>query len=473
MKPMVGLKFERVKQLKESMIDYSVSNGYPLEYLVNDYKRLLVRCGKEETDEEDEDVRKMAGNNKRKKARECPFRLWASKITDDELIQNPDMSIRAMQTDIMRKYKCKVSTGKCSRAKKKLLYKGIKDGWINGCRRFIGLDGCFLKSVCEGQLLSAIGRDANNHMYPLAWAVVSIENKENWKWFLELLRNDIGMIGGVGLTLISDQHKGIVEAVKDVFPYGEHRQCTRHIYANFKKKACDAFENGMSESFNSRIRKARRKPIITILEEISTYVMRRNFRMATKGKKLEHDVCPTIRKKLEEIKVKQRHWNVIPSDCNQFEVVNEYDAYAVDISARTCSCRSCQLSGIPYVHAVTVLAFLNKDPETYVSDWLKKDMFTKAYNYPIKPLKGSSFWPKIDHIKPLPPNERRVPGRPTVNRKRDPSEKETKRRTTKGGEAKSTTIHIPASPGVLPHFARDDDVGDQMAGQESQTIDEV
>ncbi|GKG42395.1 hypothetical protein Tco_0476693, partial [Tanacetum coccineum] len=36
----------------------------------------------------------------------------------------------------------------------------------------------------------------------------------------------------------------------------------------------------------------------------------------------------------------------------------------------------------------------------------------------------------------------------------------------------STTILIPASPGdVLPHLARDKvDVGDQMAGQESQTI---
>ncbi|GJY93652.1 hypothetical protein Tco_0509434 [Tanacetum coccineum] len=91
------------------------------------------------------------------------------------------------------------------------------------------------------------------------------------------------------------------------------------------------------------------------------------------------------------------HWNVIPSDCNQFEVVNEYDAYVVDISARTCSCRSWQLSGIPCVHAVVAMAFLNKDPETYVSNWLKKEMFTKEYNYPIKPLKGSSFWPKIDH----------------------------------------------------------------------------
>ncbi|GKA88907.1 hypothetical protein Tco_0810719 [Tanacetum coccineum] len=161
-------------------------------------------------------------------------------------------------------------------------------------------------------------------------------------------------------------------------------------------RACDAFKNGMSESFNSRIRKARRKPIIKMLEEIRTYMMRRIFRMATKAKKMEHDVCPTIRKKLEEIKVKQRHENVIPSDCNQFEVVNEYDAYVVDISARTCSCRSWQLSGIPCVHAVVALAFLNKDPETYVSDWLKKEMFTKAYNYPIKPLKGSSFCPKID-----------------------------------------------------------------------------
>ncbi|GJU20344.1 hypothetical protein Tco_1153686 [Tanacetum coccineum] len=333
------------------------------------------------------------------------------------------MSIRAMQTDIMRKYKCKVSTGKCSRAKKKVLDEyegGLKDHYSRLC-----------------------------------------------DYGAEILKTNPSSSVMMSINTMSDEN---------LIPYSDADLTSKSsccLDLTYSVRACDAFENGMSESFNSRIRKARRKPIITILEEISTYVMRRNFRMATKGKKLEHDVCPTIRKKLEEIKVKQRHWNVIPSDCNQFEVVNEYDAYAVDISARTCSCRSCQLSGIPYVHAVTVLAFLNKDPETYVSDWLKKDMFTKAYNYPIKPLKGSSFWPKIDHIKPLPPNERRVPGRPTVNRKRDPSEKETKRRTTKGGEAKSTTIHIPASPGVLPHFARDDDVGDQMAGQESQTIDEV
>ncbi|KAI3517911.1 hypothetical protein L1887_17133 [Cichorium endivia] len=41
---------------------------------------------------------------------------------------------------------------------------------------------------------------------------------------------------GNGLTLISDQHKGLVEAVKERAPDAEHRQCARHIYANFKKR---------------------------------------------------------------------------------------------------------------------------------------------------------------------------------------------------------------------------------------------
>ncbi|KAI3691858.1 hypothetical protein L6452_31660 [Arctium lappa] len=70
----------------------------------------------------------------------------------------------------------------------------------------------------------------------VAWDVVDVENKENWKWFIELLLEDIGVIEEAGLTFMYDQHKGIVEAVKDLAPYAEHRQCARHIYANFRKR---------------------------------------------------------------------------------------------------------------------------------------------------------------------------------------------------------------------------------------------
>lgn len=85
--------------------------------------------------------------------------------------------------------------------------KAVRDGWIEGCRRVIGVDGCFLKGIVRGELLSAIGRDANNHIYPIAWAVVCVENKETWKWFLDLLMDDINGGLGAGITILSDGHK--------------------------------------------------------------------------------------------------------------------------------------------------------------------------------------------------------------------------------------------------------------------------
>ncbi|GKU99635.1 hypothetical protein SLEP1_g12450 [Rubroshorea leprosula] len=47
-------------------------------------------------------------------------------------------------------------------------FDGCKRGWKANCRRIIGLDGSFLKGVCKGILLSAIGRDGNNQMFPMA-----------------------------------------------------------------------------------------------------------------------------------------------------------------------------------------------------------------------------------------------------------------------------------------------------------------
>lgn len=121
-----------------------------------------------------------------------------------------------------------------------------------------------------------------------------------------------------------------------------------------------------------------------------------------------------------------RYYIVVPSGNNIFEVRSETNAYVVKLQEHTCTCGSWQLSGIPCAHTIAALGFINKDPETYVSNWFKKDMFKEAYKHSIKPLKGSMHWPNTNDIKPLPPKERRMPGRPTVKRKRDPSEKEKK-----------------------------------------------
>jgi len=85
--------------------------------------------------------------------------------------------------------------------------KACKDSFIF-CRPIIGLDGCFLKGKYGGELMSDVGRDGNDQLLPLAYAVVEVQNKETWTWFLELLIGDLGGIDVCGImTFMSDQQK--------------------------------------------------------------------------------------------------------------------------------------------------------------------------------------------------------------------------------------------------------------------------
>jgi len=90
----------------------------------------------------------------------------------------------------------------------KRFYAGLKpckDSFIS-YKPIIGLDGAFLKAKYEGELLTAIGRDANDQMLPIAYAVVEVENKNSWSWFLELLIEDLGgPVVCTSYTFISDQ----------------------------------------------------------------------------------------------------------------------------------------------------------------------------------------------------------------------------------------------------------------------------
>ncbi|CAI9298295.1 unnamed protein product [Lactuca saligna] len=316
-------------------------------------------------------------------------------------------------------------------------FDALKKGWKEGCRKIIGLDGCFLKGIYKGELLCDVGRDANNRIYPISCAVVCVENKENWRWFLDLLIDDLGLNLGYGYNVISDQHKGLIEVVKELLPYVEHRQCAKHISQNLRKRYsgaqyesilwkackattevdfkvvmkdlevldpsarqylmdkvpktwsrayfqprrwCDVVENGMSESFNVVIVDARKKPIITMLEELRMYMMERVFKKKCK------------------------------------------DAYEVDVEEGTCSSRFWQLNGIGCVHSVAAISFMNRDVESYVDKMFSSITYMKAYKFRLTPMNESNLWPAIDYTPPLPLVRRTMPGRPATKRKRDATE---------------------------------------------------
>jgi MULE transposase-like protein/MuDR family transposase len=88
-----------------------------------------------------------------------------------------------------------------------VFYEALGNGWYNGCKKVLCIDGCFIKTFLGGMLLSAIGRDPNEQMFPVAWAVVEGENNESWEWFLSEFKKGLPPTNGEGWTIISDEHQ--------------------------------------------------------------------------------------------------------------------------------------------------------------------------------------------------------------------------------------------------------------------------
>ena len=75
----------------------------------------------------------------------------------------------------------------------------------------------------------------------------------------------------------------------------------------FEMEICSAaFENGICQSFNSRIITARCNPIIIMFEDIRIYIMQRMWFMNKLSFDLEDRINPSVRRQLEIMKKLQR-----------------------------------------------------------------------------------------------------------------------------------------------------------------------
>lgn len=82
-----------------------------------------------------------------------------------------------------------------------------KIGWLKGCRPIICLDGTFIKTKYGGQLLTAVGIDGNDSIYPIAMALVETECHASWAWFLATLKQDLNILNTSTFTIMSDKQK--------------------------------------------------------------------------------------------------------------------------------------------------------------------------------------------------------------------------------------------------------------------------
>nr|KAJ0204131.1 hypothetical protein LSAT_V11C500298470 [Lactuca sativa] len=110
----------------------------------------------------------------------------------------------------------------------------------------------------------------------------------------------------------------------------------------------------MAECFNAIILDARKKRLLAMLEEIRLYMMEMLFNMKQEARKWVNNVCPGPIKKMDE--------------------------FAFDIK--------------------------------FISTRYGKDKFLATYESNILPVNDNNMWEPTPYTKPLPPIERRMPGRP-------------------------------------------------------------
>ncbi|XP_016194846.1 uncharacterized protein LOC107635794 [Arachis ipaensis] len=326
-----------------------------------------------------------------------------------------------------------------------LVWMPARKGFKEGCKPLIGLDGCFLKGRYGGQLLSAVGQDANNHFYVIAYTVVPNECKDTWKWFFTLLKEDLGEVPQHGWNFISDQQKGLELAMKEVNPTVHHRNCVLHIWKNFIKHFKDEQTNRMVwecsrcttfQEFSSAMEKLkklnegaweylqRKKPIMSMCGDLRCYIMKKR---AMHKKRLENHIgilAPVQQKKLYQfIKPKSTKWRAIwagDSDRILFEVHMQRHMVGVNLQSRTSTYNVWQLTGMYCRHAVATMAKkMGLKPENFVHKWFTMDAIRPAYSHCINPVNSEEYWTPTDSPQPLPPQIKKAAHRSKIKRKVD------------------------------------------------------
>ncbi|MBA0703272.1 hypothetical protein Goari_022157, partial [Gossypium aridum] len=106
----------------------------------------------------------------------------------------------------------------------------------------------------KGELFAVVGKNGNNQMYPVAWAIVEGECIDSWVWFLSLLTASLGMEDGFGYTIISDQQK---EESKDIrICFLESCEVYNREGVGTNKEGLYKLDEGVAKDLFSKISKA-------------------------------------------------------------------------------------------------------------------------------------------------------------------------------------------------------------------------
>ncbi|XP_073137804.1 uncharacterized protein [Henckelia pumila] len=170
-------------------------------------------------------------------------------------------NVRETNPGSMAEYEIDALTNKFKRLF--ICFNACASGFATGCKPMIFLDDTHIKNKYKGSILVAVGKDANDDLFTLAYSVVDAENDCNWEWFCINLRSVLlsqHISGFENFTFFSDRHSGIIKAVNLLFPGSHHAYCLRHLVDNFAKQVMRSYPLHNKKHWSSVFKKAAYAP---------------------------------------------------------------------------------------------------------------------------------------------------------------------------------------------------------------------
>ncbi|XP_013684552.2 uncharacterized protein LOC106388925 [Brassica napus] len=504
----VDQRFNSFIEFRDALHKYSVAHGFAYKYKKNDSHRVSVKCKAQGcpwritaarlSTTQLICIKKMNPRHTCERSVIKPgyraTRGWVRTILKEKLKAFPDYKPKDIAEDIKREYGIQLNYSQAWRAKEvareqlqgsykeaysqlPLLCEKIKEtnpgsiavfatkedssfhrlfisfyasisGFKQGSRPLLFLDNAVLNSKYQGVMLIATASDAEDGVFPVAFAVVDAETEENWLWFLQQLKSALSESRRI--TFVADFQNGLKNAIPQVFEDAHHAYCLRQLaekmntdlrgqfshearrymlndfysvaYAATPEGYCSALEsmknispdackwvtesephhwanalfqgeryNQMYSTFGldfySWVSEAHEFPITQMIDEFRAKMMQSIYTRQVQSRDWVTTLTPSNEEKLQKEMALAQTLQVSPPEGSLFQVNGgDSSINIVDIDQCDCDCKIWRLTGLPCSHAVAVIMCIEKSPYEYCSRYLTVESHRLMYAESIHPV---------------------------------------------------------------------------------------
>ncbi|XP_077221273.1 uncharacterized protein LOC143855000 [Tasmannia lanceolata] len=317
-------------------------------------------------------------------------------------------------------------------------------GFVHGCRPLVCLKASPRCMKRPYVLLYALGVDAQNELFPVAFGAVEAENRESWLWFCEGFAS---ILGGRDkkMTILSNREGGVLEAVSNFFPDAYHGYL--HTYLLDRLRLFDKHDeyNVLRETFVKAAHVGTRPEFYDWMYKIFDRCQE-GYEWLLNGIRPEHwaasqfegdryTITWDVEKRgldawvddemrdlsivlmMEHIRAKmadsflERHrrslncsgrlatesrfdlscqasleYDVRQCSPTVFEIVDVGESHRVDLVRRSCSCFRWQIEKWPCSHAIAAIRSRGEDAHDYCDDCFTLASYRATYSQLINPV---------------------------------------------------------------------------------------